>query len=1187
MREYIVGAGGGGGKGGGGGSSSPVEEPDSLHSRDSVVVLDALCEGEIFGLVDGLKSVYLNDTPVQNANGSYNFTNLQIGTSNGTQLGVSGSAIMLSIAADVRSEVAVVTRVMQATPVVRRIADLNVNAVDVRVSTPRMVQGDNQGNQSATSINFIIEVNTNGGGYVARVTDTFSGKTTSKYDRTYRLALTGVGPWDIRLTRLSADSTTSLLQNELWFDALTAIISQRLSYPNTALVAMAADARAFQSIPKRSYDIKGLIVRVPSNYNATTRVYTGLWDGTFKLAWTDNPAWCFYDLLTNARYGLGAYLPATAVDKWGLYTIAQYCDALVPNGFGGTEPRFTFNAYITTRAEAFTVVNQLASAFRGMVYWANGTINAVQDAPLDPTALFTRANVIDGAFNYTGASRKAMHTVALVQWNDPANAYQPAIEYVEDAAAIAVYGVIEAQLAAVGCTSRGQAHRLGQWLLYSEKLEQEVITFKSAMDSAYVRPGQIIKVQDAHRAGKRVGGRLASTGSTVSSLTLDAPVTIESGKTYTVAVVLPDGSIGSAPVNNGVGATTSLTLSGIGLAAVPQPNAIWVLTVSDLSPTLWRVLAVAEAAKNEYAITALAHNPSKFSGIENGTALQLPNAVSIPAMPGAPQNITFVENVVKNLGVVHDTLTIGWDSVQYATKYRVSWRSLPGNFTDLPTTSVTNAEVMNIPLGDIEVRVSALNVLGLEGPATVATVAVLGVASSAYAAAVPPVIDPAAPVATVTGELFSTRVSWLFGDSRTDILSTEVWWAGTNDRQVASRIAQVPYPASEYLHVGLQPAQPCYYWLRVVDTSANTSPWYPLLAIEGLYATPIADPSVLMMQLSHSLGVAQLSPELGDNFLAGNVNGVATVGLNGNMVVDGSIFANKINGTNLAVVDGTFSGALSAASGSFSGTLAGSDITGATGTFSGSLSAGTVDITKLIGITTNYFTPGTYTLTVPADKTSMRVTLVGGGGGGGGNRSGNTYGGCGGGGSGTMRVAIFSGLAPGATYSLTVGKGGAENANGFATAIAGLVSAAGGIKGGLSAPIDSGGTGGTGGMNAGGNGGDGGYYGTNSAGASGGGWGGGAGGTKISSFGGGGGGGGGYVSGVSAANGTFANYGYPGAGGRGYGAGGGGAGGMWGYGGAGAGGMAVIEFFNPNGVVIRNEYNELLSALTRQGIATV
>ena len=860
MNLPVIGAGGGGG--GGSQVSTPIEAPDSLHSRDSVVLIDALSEGEIFGLVDGLKSVYLNDTPIQNANGSYNFTNITIGTSNGTQTGIAGSSLLNSIAADVRSEVIVGARIMQAVPVVRRIADLNVNAVDVRLSTPRMVAGDTLGNQSATSINFTIEISTNGGGYAVVKTDAFSGKTTSKYDRTYRLTLSGTGPWDIRITRTTADSVTSLLQNELWFDALTAIVSQKLSYPNTALVAMAADARAFQSVPKRSYDIKGLIVRVPSNYNPVTRSYTGLWNGTFSLAWTDNPAWCFYDLLTNSRYGLGGYLPSSAVDKWGLYAIGQYCDALVPDGFGGTEPRFTLNCYMATRAEAFTVVNQLASAFRGMIYWASGTISTVQDAPTDPTSLYTRSNVIDGAFWYAGASRKAMHTVALVTWNDPANHYQSAVEYVEDAAAIAIYGVIETQIVAAGCTSRGQAHRLGQWILYSEKLEQEVITFKAAMDSAYVRPGQIIKVQDTHRAGKRVGGRLAGSGNTVSILTLDAPVTIESGKTYSVAVVLPDGSIGSATVTNGAGATSVLTLSGIGLTAVPQPNAIWVMTISDLSPTLWRVMAVAESARNEYSITALAHNPTKFSAIENGTALQLPNTIAIPVMPAAPLNITFVENVIKNLGVVHSTLTIGWDSTQYATKYRVSWRTVPGNFTELPTTSVTNAEIMNVPLGVIEVRVSALNALGLEGPATSAQNTVLGTASSSYAAAVPPAVPPTAPLLTAVGKMFAVVLSWVFGDTRTDIRSTEIWWSATNDRTLASRITQVSYPSSEYSHVALSPGQNCYYWIRVLDTSGNFSPWYPALATGGLYASPSTNPAAILAQLNQSITSSELAASL-------------------------------------------------------------------------------------------------------------------------------------------------------------------------------------------------------------------------------------------------------------------------------------------------------------------------------------
>lgn len=722
IKEYIIGAGGGGGAPAS--PPAPVEQPDSLHSRDSVVFLDALCEGEIVGLVDGLKSVYLNDTPVQNANGTYNFTNLQLVASNGSQAGIA-SSILNSISADVRSETGVGTKVTQPTPVVRRISDLNVNMVDVRLSTPRMVYADSQGNQNPTTISFLIEINTNGGGYVTTVSDSFSGKTTSKYDRTYRLPLNGAGPWDIRVTRLSADSTTAQLQNDLWFDAITAIISQKLSYPNTALVALSADARAFQSIPKRTYDIKGLIVRVPSNYDPVTRLYTGIWDGAFKLAWTDNPAWCFYDLLTSERYGIGGHLPVSTVDKWGLYSIGKYCDELVPDGFGGFEPRFTLNCYISTRAEAFGVVNQLASAFRGMVYWANGSIMAVQDAPSDPVALFSRANVIDGVFSYSGASRKAMHTVALVQWNDPKNNYLPAIEYVEDAASIAVYGVIETQIAAVGCTSRGQAHRLGEWLLYSEKTEQEIVSFKSALDSSYVRPGQIFKVQDAHRSGKRLGGRLLSAGSSTTTLAIDAPVVIESGKTYTVSVVLPDGSIGSSAVSNSAGSTAMLALA-TALPAVPQPNALWVVAASDLSPTFWRVLAVTESAKNEYSITALAHNPSKFSMIEQGTPLQNPNTIAIPAAPDAVQSITFTEGLILDGGTVRSRLNIGWDAVQYASRYRVSWRTVPGNFAALPDSLVTHAELLDAPVGNVEIRIEAVNALGVTGVAASSTTTLLG-----------------------------------------------------------------------------------------------------------------------------------------------------------------------------------------------------------------------------------------------------------------------------------------------------------------------------------------------------------------------------------------------------------------------------------------------------------------------------
>jgi predicted phage tail protein len=1156
MIEYIIGAGGGGGKGGGGGHT-PVEQPNTLHSRDSVVVLDALCEGEIYGLVNGLKSVYLNDTPIQNANGSFNFLNMQLAMSNGTQAGVSG-ALMNAVSSDVRSEVSISIKVPYATPVIRRVADLTVDTIDVRVSTPSLSLANTQGDILATAISYTIDINTNGGGWQTAISDSMSGKTTSKYDRTYRLPLTGTGPWDVRITRLTADSTSSLLQNELWFDAITAIISQKLAYPNTALVAIAADARAFQSIPTRTYRIKGLIVRVPTNYDPVNRTYAGLWDGTFKLAWTNNPAWCFYDLVTNSRYGLGGYISAASVDKWGLYAISQYCDGMVPDGFGGTEPRFTLNCYISTRSEAFTVINQIASAFRGMVYWSSGSISAIQDAPADPVALFSAANVIDGVFAYSGASRKAMHTVALVQWNDPNNKFQPAIEYVDDPAAIAIYGVIQTQVAAVGCTSRGQAHRFGQWLLYSEKLEQEVINFKSSLDSAYLRPGQIISVQDAHRVGKRMGGRLASAGNTLTTLTLDASVTIEAGKTYSISVVLPDGTIGKGAVTNAVGSTNIITISlATALLSVPVANAMWVLTASDLSPTLWRVISVSESAKNEYTVTAVAHNPSKFNAIELGTSLQILPTMAIPSAPAIPANIVLTENVVLNLGVAHSSLQVGWDAVQYAAQYRVSWRPVPGNFTDLPTTSVTTVDIMNIPLGLVEVKISAINSLGVAGLSGGGTTTILGTASSSYAAAVPPAAAPAAPVCTAVGGLFSVRLTWNFGDARTDIFNTEVWWSSVDDRAGATRIAQVPFPSAEYLHVALMPGQSCFYWIRVIDTSGNASPWDPLLATGGIAASPSADPSALMTQLGNAIDVAQLSPALGANFQAGNVNGVATVGLSGNMIIDGSFIgrsvaaktltADKIDGTNLSV----------------SGSLSGADITGATGTFAGMLTAGTL---SSVVYATQVFSPGTYTITVPVGFTSLRLTLVAGGGGGGAGSDITRTGAAGGGGAGQDITAVFNGLIAGTTYTLVVGNYGAGNAsyvdypfapgyggntnstgaNGGNTGIAGLITVSGGVGGGGPFTGAGRGVGGSiGGATApstsiGGKGGNS-TYGT-------------------------GGNGGVGSSGVSAS---------------GFGAGGGGGGGGGrGIGGNGSPGKAIVEFFNPNGVVLRQEFSDFMARIT-------
>jgi predicted phage tail protein len=405
----IIGA-GGGGKGGGGSARVAQEAPDSLRSKAYARVVDLVCEGEIEGLAAGLQSVYLDDTPIQNPDGSYNFTGVTLETRPGTQ-----QQSYIPGFSSVENEVAVGVECKANQPVVRTINDPDVDAVRIKVSIPTLtLQDTTNGDLNGTSVSYAIDVQAHGAGYVQILADTVSGKTTSRYQRSYYIPLTGTGPWDVRLRRITADSTQTSLQNKTFLESYTEVIESKLRYPNSALMALRVDASQFTSIPRRSYDLKLLRVRIPSNYFPETRSYAGVWDGTFKVAWTDNPAWCFYDLVTSTRYGLGSFIPESQVDKWALYRVARYCDELVPNGLGGYEPRFTCNLYLQSREQAYKVVQDMASIFRGMAYWSGGAITVTQDAPQDAVYQFTAANVIGGEFAYQGSSARARHTVALV-----------------------------------------------------------------------------------------------------------------------------------------------------------------------------------------------------------------------------------------------------------------------------------------------------------------------------------------------------------------------------------------------------------------------------------------------------------------------------------------------------------------------------------------------------------------------------------------------------------------------------------------------------------------------------------------------------------------------------------------------------------------------------------------------------
>lgn len=718
MTRPLRGSGGGGGKGGRGSTHVPVEAPNTLRSRAYAAAIDVISEGEIEGLVDGLKSIYLDGTPIQADDGTLNFSGVTAAWRNGTptQTYIPGFPA-------VESEHAVGAEVTADTPVARSISGSNISAARVTVSVPQLsYQDPSTGDLSGASVQIAIDVNNAGGGWQEVRTDTISGKTMNRYQRSYRIDLPAPGPWQVRVRRISPDSTQANLQNKTFWDSFTEIIDAKLRYPNSALVALRIDAAQFQRIPTRGYDIRGLRVRVPSNYSPATRQYTGNWDGTFQIAWTDNPAWCFYDLLTNERYGLGAYLDPAQVDKWALYEIGRYCDELVPDGFGGLEPRFTCNLYLQTRQEAYAVIQQMAAIFRGMAWWSQGAITAVADMPADPVALFTAANVVGGVFTYAGSSARSRHTVALVTWNDPADLYRQKIEYVEDPQGIARFGVRETEVVAVGCTSRGQAHRVGRWLLYTERMETETVTFRAALDGAFVYPGAVILVQDAARAGQRFGGRVVSATQTV--IELDAAVQIEPGKTYSLSCVLPDGSVQTRAVVNAPGSHTALTLASA-LTAAPLAGSVWVLAASDLSPSAWRVISVRELEEAQVEITALSHRPDKYAAIEQDLALEPLRTTTLAGPPAAPTDLAVAESLyLVNAAVVAGRATVSWQG--NAPRYEVRWQRETGNPSRAETVA-PSLDIAPIEPGRYTFSVVAMDILGRRSAAATLVREIAGV----------------------------------------------------------------------------------------------------------------------------------------------------------------------------------------------------------------------------------------------------------------------------------------------------------------------------------------------------------------------------------------------------------------------------------------------------------------------------
>lgn len=844
-----------GGKGGGGSARTPVEEPNTLRSTSLARVVDLISEGPIVGLANGLKSVYLDDTPLQNEDDSTNFSGVVVSTRDGEP---DQSHIPGFPAVETAQDVSV--ELTAATPIVRTISNGSVDAVRVTVQVPALsFQDPETGDLRGDRVAIAIDVRPSGGDWSERRADIIEGKTTSPYQRSYRVDLVGSAPWDIRLRRTTPDSEEANRRNQTYWATYTEIIDAKLTYPDSALVGLEVDAQQFGTqIPSRAYDIKGLIIKVPSNYDPETREYTGLWDGSFKLAWTDNPAWVFYDLATNDRYGVGL----TNVDKWSLYEIGRYCDELVPNGYGEQEPRFTFNSQMASQTDAYKALGTLASAFRGMTYWGTNTVMPVADMPADPVKLVGPANVIGGDFERQGSALKARHSVALVTWNDPEDNYRKQVEVVEDSDAVQRFGWRKTDVTAAGCTSRGQAHRVGKWVLDSERSETETITYQASVDHADLRPGDIIAVSDPARAATRNVGRLTVTGT--QRLRLDRVPDDRPNDTWYLDAMLPSGGIERRVVADFDGDWVTLDAP---LSAEPVSGGMWMLSSASVEPELFRVLSVEEQDDNVFTVTALQHDPTKYARVEQGIYLPERETSLVPTGPVVgPLNITAESYTYLAGGTEHQAMTVSWTPsddarvVSYIAEVQgpndVQWRTAYNG-------SGTSFDLYDIAPGEWQIRVRGITGTGTPSPWAFRTTTI----ASRLEPVPPESIDITTGTFTITLIPSGGRPNQEWEFWRSTVALT--------DELIESNAVRVGV-ATSLQDNELSPATTYFYYVRGVN-AYGVSDWYPV------QATTEADPAKIMSVISGEIRKTDLFSELASNIDALNNSWVIKVDGNGNV----------------------------------------------------------------------------------------------------------------------------------------------------------------------------------------------------------------------------------------------------------------------------------------------------------------
>ncbi|HCR0432858.1 TPA: host specificity protein J, partial [Enterobacter kobei] len=796
------------GKGGSNQTRTPVEAPDSIQSIARAKVLIALGEGEFAGGLDG-KNIFLGDsssyTPLQNADGSYNFNNVKYEFRSGTQ-----DQDYIQGFPGIENELQVSYELKQAVPYVRAVSNTQLSALRIRLGWPTLLLQKNNGDKVGTRVEYAIDLSVDGGPYETVVNGAVDDKTTSLYERSHRVNLPKASTgWQLRVRRITPDSTSVNIVDTMRVVAVTEIIDAKLRYVNTALLYVEFDAKQFPNgIPQVVCNPKGRIIRVPDTYDPETRTYSGTWEGVFKWAWTDNPAWIYYDIILNERFGLGQRIDATQIDKWELYRIAQYCDQLVPDGKGGsgTEPRFRCNVYIQDRNDAWTVLRDLAGIFRGMTYWGDNKMYVLADMPRDVWHIYNHASVVEGKFTFADPSETTRNTAALVNWSDPANHYKDTPEPVYDSDLAMRFDYRQLEMTAIGCTRQSEANRRGRWALLTNGIG-EVVTFSTGMDVPPV--GEVIGVAANELAGRTIGGRVSAVNG--RNITLDRAADVKAGNR--LFLNLPSGTAQARTVQAVNGNTVTVTTP---YSETPEAECNWGVDSDDLFIALFRVTGTRDNNDGTFEVTGTTYNPDIYSAVDTGARLdERPVSVIPPGVQAPPGNIVVDSYSTVNQNIAITTMRVAWDAVQGAVAYEAEWRRDSGNWISVPRTSSLGFEVQGIYSGRYLVRVRAVNASDVSSVwATSPEVNLTG-----------KVGNPPKPVGFIASENvdFGIELNWGFPANTDDTLKTEIQYSLTGTEDDAMLLADVPYPQRKYQQMGLKAGQIFWYRAQLVDRSGNES----------------------------------------------------------------------------------------------------------------------------------------------------------------------------------------------------------------------------------------------------------------------------------------------------------------------------------------------------------------------------